>query len=147
MARRARRHDDDRAAVGGPGVDRRPHDGARARGRRPAQCRAPLALVFARLCPLLPPALSGGEHGRSAGMNIRTPGPLETIEPELSEDVAARRQGLRTGWTTGTCASAATKAAAIGLVHGAAPASVEVALPGGDRVAFPVIVEGPTRCV
>jgi cobalt-precorrin-5B (C1)-methyltransferase len=71
---------------------------------------------------------------------------VKTVEPELSDDVAVRRQGLRTGWTTGTCASAAAKAAAIGLVHGAVPAIVDVGLPNGDRVEFPVIAEQPTRC-
>jgi cobalt-precorrin-5B (C1)-methyltransferase len=56
--------------------------------------------------------------------------------------------GLRTGWTTGTCASAAAKAAAVGLVTGAAPSSVEVGLPGGRRVRFPVERDGPAhRCV
>jgi cobalt-precorrin-5B (C1)-methyltransferase len=55
-------------------------------------------------------------------------------------------KGLRTGWTTGTCASAAAKAAAIGLVDGAAPSSVEVGLPGGRRVAFPVSVLAANRC-
>ena len=53
-------------------------------------------------------------------------------------DPSSPGAGLRTGWTTGTCASAAAKAAAIGLVTGAVPATVEVALPGGRRVAFPV---------
>lgn len=55
--------------------------------------------------------------------------------------------GLRTGWTTGTCAAAAAKAAALGLVTGAAPAEVDVALPGGRRVRFAVEAEGPDRCV
>ncbi|HET6809837.1 MAG TPA: cobalt-precorrin-5B (C(1))-methyltransferase [Acidimicrobiales bacterium] len=73
--------------------------------------------------------------------------PPETSEPPLSPDVAARRRGLRTGWTTGTCASAAAKAAAVGWVTGSAPASVEVALPGGERVSFPVEAERPNRCV
>jgi len=61
-----------------------------------------------------------------------------TYEPELSEDVAARRKGLRKGWTTGTCASAAAKAAALGLVTGLVPDTVEVALPGDMRVSFAV---------
>jgi len=55
--------------------------------------------------------------------------------------------GLRTGWTTGTCASAAAKAATIGLASGLAPIKVEVALPGGDRAWFPVEVERTNRCV
>ncbi len=72
---------------------------------------------------------------------------VRTSEPPLSAEVAARRRGLRTGWTTGTCASAAAKAAAIGLVTGTAPAEVEVALPAGRRVSFPVEAEGPRRCM
>ncbi|MDQ1488456.1 MAG: cobalt-precorrin-5B (C1)-methyltransferase, partial [Actinomycetota bacterium] len=59
-------------------------------------------------------------------------------EPELSPEVAERVSGLRTGWTTGTCASAAAKAAATGLFTGVRPETVEVGLPGGDRVSFPV---------
>ena len=57
------------------------------------------------------------------------------------------RAGLRTGWTTGTCASAAAKAAAMGLVTGTPPAEVEVALPSGRRVSFAVEAESSTRCV
>jgi cobalt-precorrin-5B (C1)-methyltransferase len=51
----------------------------------------------------------------------------------------ARAKGLRTGWTTGTCASAAAKAAVTGLLSGAVPSSVEVGLPGGQRVTFAVV--------
>ena len=60
------------------------------------------------------------------------------IEPELSPEVAERTSGLRTGWTTGTCASAAAKAAAIGLCTGQRPDTVEVGLPDGQRISFPV---------
>ncbi len=60
------------------------------------------------------------------------------IEPEMSPEVAERTAGLRTGWTTGTCASAAAKAAAIGLCAGTRPETVEVGLPDGQRVSFPV---------
>jgi len=45
---------------------------------------------------------------------------------------------LRTGYTTGTCASAAAKAAAALLAGGAALESVEISLPGGARVTLPV---------
>jgi cobalt-precorrin-5B (C1)-methyltransferase len=58
-------------------------------------------------------------------------------EPPLAPEVAGAR-GLRRGWTTGTCTSAAAKAAVLGLVRGAPPAEVEVGLPGGGRVSFPV---------
>jgi cobalt-precorrin-5B (C1)-methyltransferase len=60
------------------------------------------------------------------------------IEPEMSPEVAERTSGLRTGWTTGTCASAAAKAAAIGLSTGRRPDTVDVGLPDGQRVTFPV---------
>jgi cobalt-precorrin-5B (C1)-methyltransferase len=58
-------------------------------------------------------------------------------EPPLAPEVA-RAKGLRTGWTTGTCASAAAKAAVHGLLYGAPPAEVDVGLPGGSRVRFGV---------
>lgn len=45
---------------------------------------------------------------------------------------------LRTGWTTGACATAAAKAAAIGLATGAVPAEVEITLPRGQRPRFSV---------
>ncbi len=67
-----------------------------------------------------------------------------THEPALAPEVA-RAKGLRTGWTTGTCASAAAKAAVLGLLHGAPPPEVEVALPGGRRVRFPVADTDPAR--
>jgi cobalt-precorrin-5B (C1)-methyltransferase len=70
-----------------------------------------------------------------------------TREPDLAPDVAARTTGLRAGWTTGTCASAAAKAAAVGLVTGTAPGTIEVGLPAGRRVQFPVEIEAPNRCV
>jgi cobalt-precorrin-5B (C1)-methyltransferase len=58
-------------------------------------------------------------------------------EPPLAPEVAGAK-GLRTGWTTGTCTAAAAKAAVIGLLEGAPPAEVEVGLPRGQRVSFPV---------
>lgn len=58
-------------------------------------------------------------------------------EPELAPEVAGAR-GLRTGFATGTCAAAAAKAAVQWLVDGVAPAEVDIALPGGRRVRFPV---------
>ncbi len=45
---------------------------------------------------------------------------------------------LRHGWTTGTCAAAATSAAYEALLTGAFPDPVSVVLPGGTRPAFAV---------
>ncbi|MCX6900418.1 MAG: cobalt-precorrin-5B (C(1))-methyltransferase CbiD [Verrucomicrobia bacterium] len=44
--------------------------------------------------------------------------------------------GLRTGYTTGTCAAAAAKAAAMLLCGSSAPAEVEITLPDGSRATF-----------
>ncbi|RZS89842.1 cobalt-precorrin-5B (C1)-methyltransferase [Motilibacter rhizosphaerae] len=62
----------------------------------------------------------------------------ELREPDLPRTMKQRPQALRTGWTTGTCASAAAKAAATALRDQAAPEVVEVALPSGNRVTFVV---------
>ncbi len=43
---------------------------------------------------------------------------------------------LRRGWTTGACATAATRAAATALLTGAFPDPVTIALPRGERPAF-----------
>ncbi len=62
--------------------------------------------------------------------------------------MADAKGGLRTGWTTGTCAGAAAKAALVGLVTGSAPTEVDVGLPDGRRVTFPVESDGAAnRCV
>jgi cobalt-precorrin-5B (C1)-methyltransferase len=47
---------------------------------------------------------------------------------------------LREGWTTGACAAAASKAAAITLCLSASPKSVTILLPDGEAVEFPVIL-------
>ena len=62
----------------------------------------------------------------------------ELTEPDLPRTAKVRPKALRTGWTTGTCASAATKAAATALRDQAPQRAVEVALPSGRRVSFAV---------
>jgi len=62
----------------------------------------------------------------------------ELREPDLPRTAKVRPKALRTGWTTGTCASAATKAATTALRDQAPQHVVEVALPSGRRVSFPV---------
>jgi cobalt-precorrin-5B (C1)-methyltransferase len=46
---------------------------------------------------------------------------------------------LRTGYTTGTCAAAAAKAATLLLARGVRPETVEIELPEGSRVPFSVV--------
>jgi cobalt-precorrin-5B (C1)-methyltransferase len=54
--------------------------------------------------------------------------------------MATQDRPLRRGWTTGTCATAAAKAAYAGLVTGEFPDPVEVTLPRGGRPAFALAV-------
>ena len=46
---------------------------------------------------------------------------------------------LRRGWTTGACATAASKAAYIGLLTGQIPNEIEILLPGGQKPVFRII--------
>lgn len=48
---------------------------------------------------------------------------------------------LRRGWTTGACATAATKAACIALLEGDFPDPVEIVLPKGEHPCFPLAFE------
>ena len=56
----------------------------------------------------------------------------------MSEDDSPSKDmpSLRRGWTTGTCATAAARAAYTALVTGDMPASVDVLLPNGSRPVF-----------
>jgi len=65
-------------------------------------------------------------------------GAPELREPDLPRTAKSRPKALRTGWTTGTCASAAARAAALHLTTGRPQPWVEVALPSGRRVTFAV---------
>jgi cobalt-precorrin-5B (C1)-methyltransferase len=64
--------------------------------------------------------------------------PLVTIAPRRLKDTKMERQDrpLRRGWTTGTCAAAAAKAAFAALLTGEFPDPVEVTLPRGERPSF-----------
>ncbi|MGS2614960.1 cobalt-precorrin-5B (C(1))-methyltransferase [Micromonospora sp. LZ34] len=59
-------------------------------------------------------------------------------EPDLPRTAKVRPTALRTGWTTGACATAAAKAAVTALVTGVPQREVEIGLPTGRRVRFPV---------
>jgi len=57
--------------------------------------------------------------------------------------MAERPEGpLRRGWTTGACATAATRAAYTALLTGDFPDPVEITLPKGERPAFALAWEG-----
>ena len=58
-------------------------------------------------------------------------------EPGEIDDLSALPQ-LKRGWTTGTCATAATRAAYTALMTGEFPDPVDVLLPNGSRPAFAV---------
>jgi cobalt-precorrin-5B (C1)-methyltransferase len=62
----------------------------------------------------------------------------ELREPDLPRTAKVRTGPLRTGWTTGTCASAAARAATAALLTQQPQETVEVVLPAGRRVEFPV---------
>ena len=82
------------------------------------------------------PRRAGCETGRPDRGAAMT-GP-ELREPDLPRTAKERGRALRTGWTTGTCAAAAAKAAATALRTGEVQRTVEIALPSGRRVGFPV---------
>jgi cobalt-precorrin-5B (C1)-methyltransferase len=69
---------------------------------------------------------------------VTSPGDPELREPDLPRTAKVRKQALRTGWTTGTCAAAAAKAATTALYTGEIQRTVEIGLPSGQRVRFPV---------
>lgn len=48
-------------------------------------------------------------------------------------------KGLRTGYTTGSCAAAASKAATMALINGQAPEKVTIELPVGKRATFDIV--------
>jgi cobalt-precorrin-5B (C1)-methyltransferase len=49
-----------------------------------------------------------------------------------------KKRGMRTGYTTGACATAATRAAILALLDGQAPTSVTITLPIGEKATFAV---------
>jgi len=67
---------------------------------------------------------------------VTQPNDPELREPDLPRTAKVRKDALRTGWTTGTCAAAAAKAAATALTTGKVQDTVEIGLPSGQRVRF-----------
>ncbi|CDZ38212.1 Putative cobalt-precorrin-6A synthase [deacetylating] [Neorhizobium galegae bv. officinalis] len=66
-----------------------------------------------------------------------TLGPGRAIETAMEVD----GKNLRRGWTTGTCAAAASKAACLALLSGKFPDLVTVTLPGGQTPSFALAIE------
>lgn len=69
---------------------------------------------------------------------------IDPAQPHNKPDSKAPRkpQGpLRTGWTTGACATASTKAALTALLTGTFPDPVSIRLPGGQEPAFALALE------
>jgi cobalt-precorrin-5B (C1)-methyltransferase len=73
---------------------------------------------------------------------------VDELEKCLTEHPALKP--LRTGYTTGACAAAATKAAMIALLDGTAPESVTITLPSGKVASFGIVSyrveQGSARC-
>lgn len=68
--------------------------------------------------------------------------PKETAASAADEGRIAKPEGpLRTGWTTGACATAATKAALTALITGDFPDPVTIRLPRGEEPAFALSLE------
>ncbi|MGI9372320.1 MAG: cobalt-precorrin-5B (C(1))-methyltransferase [Hyphomicrobiales bacterium] len=60
----------------------------------------------------------------------------------MARTTSEQRNALKRGWTTGACATAATKAAFTALLSGMFPDPVEITLPKGKKPAFPLASEG-----
>ncbi len=57
------------------------------------------------------------------------------------EETPPQKAHLRKGWTTGTCAAAAARAAYEALLTGKFPESVTITLPGGAQPSFALAFE------
>ena len=68
-------------------------------------------------------------------------GAVEPQDADLELDEHRPTGPLRRGWTTGACATAATKAAYTALLTGVFPDPVEITLPRGQRVWFALATE------
>ena len=64
------------------------------------------------------------------------PDEIESAESDYSRPTVRNRQGMRTGYTTGSCAAAAAKAAALTLLTGNEVREVTVRLPVGSDATF-----------
>lgn len=81
-------------------------------------------------------------NGLALAYNGTMSQPKETAASAADEGRIAKPEGpLRTGWTTGACATAATKAALTALITGDFPDPVTIRLPRGEEPAFALSLE------
>ena len=80
---------------------------------------------------------AGRRHGLGGGMS----------EPKGGRSAQLKHTGLRPGWTTGACATAATTAAYTALLTGDFPDPVTITLPQGQTPAFALAAGGTGRRV
>ena len=59
----------------------------------------------------------------------------------MDEPASQKTPALRRGWTTGACATAATRAALTALLDGGFPDPVEITLPKGETPSFALALE------
>ena len=64
------------------------------------------------------------------------PDEIESTESDYSRPTVRNRHGMRTGYTTGSCAAAAAKAAALTLLSGNSVSEVTIRLPVGQDATF-----------
>src|SRR5207237_5291234 len=65
---------------------------------------------------------------------------LPILRSGMTETADPLNRPLKRGWTTGSCATAAARAAYELLMTGSCPAIVDIALPGGRRASFAVAI-------
>ncbi|CAM3081637.1 cobalt-precorrin-5B (C(1))-methyltransferase [Streptomyces albus] len=95
----------------------------------PTQMTEPTALAAADV-----PADTGRPAG--TGEPTETGGATDTSAPAGGRGAQLKHTGLRPGWTTGACATAATTAAYTALLTGEFPDPVTITLPRGQTPAF-----------
>lgn len=66
---------------------------------------------------------------------------VERVNKPAKNGADSDKSPLRKGWTTGACATAATKAALTALLTGEFPDPVTITLPKGEEPAFPLATE------
>jgi len=80
----------------------------------------------------------GGRRRERAHDPIRRTRQVKTAKHEKVDLAKPAENGLKRGFTTGTCATAAVKAALLKMLRKESPSEVDVVLPGGQFLTVPV---------